>query len=332
MSTGPLMVDVAGTELSPDEHTMLMHPLVGGVILFTRNYADRGQLEQLTGAIRTLRPELLIAADYEGGRVQRFRDGFTRLPSMGRVGALYDQDHQAGQAVAEAVGWTIGSELTAAGVDLPLTPVLDLARGESAVIGDRAFHAETDVVVTLARALRTGLSAAGVAATGKHYPGHGAVRVDSHDDLPVDDRPQAALTEEQTPFAALIADGLESVMMAHIRYPAVDDRPASLSPTWIGERLRNQLQFDGAVFCDDLSMGGVASAGDYPERARAALTAGCDVLPVCNNPQAVSHLLDTLAHTPDPEAEARRAALKPGQALGDNRHREQALAQMAEWV
>lgn len=311
MSCGPLMVDVVGTELSADERRMLIHPLVGGVILFSRNFENRRQLENLTAAIRGVRSELLIAADYEGGRVQRFRDGFTVLPSMGHIGAAYDLDPSAALAGAEAVGWTIGTELRACGIDLPLAPVLDLNRGLSAVIGDRAFHAQPDTVIALARAVRTGLSAAGVAATGKHYPGHGAVRVDSHHDLPVDARPPTALAEDQVPFAALIADGLESVMMAHIRYPTVDDRPASLSPVWIKQHLRGELGFSGAVFCDDLSMGGVAGVGDYPERARQALAAGCDVLPVCNHPDALHQLLQCLPHTSDPAAEGRRAALKP---------------------
>lgn len=327
MSTGPLMVDLVGTELTDAERDMLSQPLVGGVILFTRNYADRTQLERLTAAIRAVRSDLLIAADYEGGRVQRFRDGFTPLPAMGRIGALYDDEPDTACAVAEAAGWTIGSELTAVGIDLPLAPVLDLARGESAVIGDRAFHAQTHAVVALARALRAGLNAAGVAATGKHYPGHGAVRVDSHEALPVDARSLSELKTEQAPFEALVDDGLESVMMAHILYPAVDEQPASLSPVWIGRYLREQLQFTGAVFCDDLSMGGVAKAGDYPARAHAALAAGCDILPVCNNPQAIDQLLHALSYTPDPDAQARRAALKPGACTQDG-DRQQALSKL----
>lgn len=329
MSLGPLMIDLAGTALAEDEAERLAHPLVGGVILFTRNYRDPAQLAELTAAIRERRPELLIAVDYEGGRVQRFREGFTRLPPMRRIGALHDRDPDAGLAAAEAAGWLMATELTAVGIDLPLAPVLDLDYGRAAVIGDRAFHAEPEAVIALARAFRAGLNAAGVAATGKHYPGHGGVVEDSHDELPVDERDEAGLAADEAPFAALIADGLESVMMAHIRYPAVDQHPASLSPAWIGERLRGRLGFAGAVFCDDLSMGGAAAVGDYSARARGALAAGCDILPVCNNPAAAAELLAALPADEDKAAAARRAALRAAPAADDGAGREAALAQLA---
>lgn len=321
MTLGPLMIDVAGTALTAAERDRLGHPLVGGVILFSRNFEKREQLVHLTREIRDQRSELLIAADYEGGRVQRFRTGFTRLPPMARIGALRATDPRAALAAAQAAGWTIGSELAAAGIDLPLAPVLDLDRGRASVIGNRAFHAEPGVVIELAGAVRAGLRAAGVAATGKHYPGHGGVTADSHADLPIDDRCEAELADDAMPFEALIEQGLESIMMAHIRYAAVAERPASMSAHWIRERLRGRLGFPGAVFCDDLSMGGAQAVGDYLQRASAALAAGCDILPVCNNPEAVSELLQRLPDRVDPEASARRLALRRAAAepMGEDR-------------
>lgn len=291
---GPLMIDLAGPELAPEEREMLAHPAVGGLILFTRNYRDRAQLAALCAQAREARPGLLIAADYEGGRVQRFRDGFTALPPMRALGDLYDRDPAAARTAAGDCGLVMAAELGAAGLDMPLAPVLDLDRGLSSVIGDRAFHADPAVVSALAGALRRGLNAGGMAATGKHFPGHGGVAPDSHLELPVDERGPDELAADLAPFRDLVADGLESVMMAHLVYPAVDDRPASLSRRWIGDRLRGDLDFGGAVFCDDLSMAGAAAAGDYPDRAAAALEAGCDILPVCNNRDAAVRLLDAL--------------------------------------
>ncbi|MES1944344.1 beta-hexosaminidase [Salinisphaera sp. PC39] len=307
---GPLMIDLAGPELTPEERDMLAHPAVGGLILFTRNYRDRAQLAALCAQAREARPGLLIAADYEGGRVQRFRDGFTLLPPMRALGELYDRDPAAARTAAGDCGLVMAAELGAAGLDMPLAPVLDLDRGVSSVIGDRAFHADPAAVTVLARALRRGLNAGGMVATGKHFPGHGGVAPDSHLELPVDERGPDELASDLAPFRDLIADGLESVMMAHLVYPAVDDRPASLSRRWIGERLRGDLGFDGAVFCDDLSMAGAAAAGDYPDRAAAALEAGCDILPVCNNRDAAVRLLDSLGETiGDADSVRRRRAL-----------------------
>lgn len=306
---GPLMIDLAGPRPTAEECEILAHPAVGALILFDRNYREPGQLADLCAAARTARPGLLIAADYEGGRVQRFRKEFTRLPPMRSLGRLYDRDPAAAHAAAQACGLVIAAELGAAGLDLPLTPVLDLDRGISTVIGDRALHRDPAAVGTLARALRRGLSAGGMSATGKHFPGHGGVAPDSHLELPVDGRDLDALAEDLTPYRDAFADGLESVMMAHIRYPAVDERPASLSRVWIGEHLRRRLGFAGAVFCDDLSMGGAAVAGDYPDRAAAALEAGCDILPVCNNRDAVVALLNELRPRRDTDAERRRASL-----------------------
>lgn len=307
---GPLMIDLAGPELTPEERDMLAHPAVGGLILFTRNYRDRVQLAALCAQAREARPGLLIAADYEGGRVQRFRDGFTLLPPMRALGELYDRDPAAARTAAGDCGLVMAAELGAAGLDMPLAPVLDLDRGVSSVIGDRAFHADPAAVAVLARALRHGLNAGGMAATGKHFPGHGGVAPDSHLELPVDERGPDELAADLAPFRDLIADGLESVMMAHLVYPAVDDRPASLSRRWIVERLRGELGFDGAVFCDDLSMAGAAVAGDYPDRAGIALEAGCDILPVCNNRDATLRLLDALGDAVgDADSVRRRQAL-----------------------
>lgn len=294
IAPGPLMIDVAGTGLDASDRALLGDPLVGGVILFARNFTSSAQVGELCAAIRQQRPELVIAVDYEGGRVQRFRDGMTRIPPMGVIGARYDSDPAAARALAADCGRVIGAELAALDADLAFAPVLDRDYGCSAVIGDRAFHADGRAVADLGVALRAGMAEAGLAATGKHFPGHGAVAADSHETLPVDERPLADLQTDMAPFAVLIEAGLESVMMAHVRYPAVCDEVASLSSTWIGDRLRGELGFTGVVFCDDLSMGGAAVVGDYLTRARKALAAGCQMLPVCNNREAVMALCEQL--------------------------------------
>ncbi len=293
---GPLMIDVGGQELNAEDRELLCHPLVGGAILFTRNYRDPEQLKALCDDILSLpRPRLLLAVDHEGGRVQRFRVGFSRIPAMRTLGQLHCED--AAKAVEEArqQGLTIGRELAAYGIDLCFAPVLDVDHGVSTVIGDRAFSDRCEVIVELARAFRAGLNAAGRAATGKHFPGHGAVVADSHHELPIDRRAEKDLWPQALqPFEALIADGIESLMMAHVRYTAVDETPASLSRRWIQEILRARLKFKGAIFCDDLSMGGAAVVGSMEERARLALTVGNDMLPVCNDRPAVIALIDAL--------------------------------------
>lgn len=296
---GPLMIDVAGTRLDASDRALLAEPLVGGVILFSRNFVSVTQLGELCAEIREQRPELLIAADYEGGRVQRFREGLTRIPSMGTIGARHDADPDAARALAADCGRVIGAELAALDIDLAFAPVLDRDYGCSTVIGDRAFHADGGVVAALGGALRAGMAEAGLAATGKHFPGHGAVAADSHETLPIDERPLADLRADMAPFAALIEAGLESVMMAHVRYRAVSEEVASLCPAWIGERLRAELGFTGVVFCDDLSMGGAAVVGDYLTRAHKALAAGCQMLPVCNNREAVRLLVEQLPRPAD---------------------------------
>ena len=311
------MVDVGGLELTAEDREVLAHPLVGGVILFTRNYRDPEQLKLLCDDILASKsPRPLLAVDHEGGRIQRFRVGFSRLPSMRSLGQRYVES--ASQAVSEAreVGRTIGIELGSYGFDLPFAPVLDIDHGVSGVIGDRAFATDPDVLVTLARAFRDGLRAAGLSATGKHYPGHGAVTADSHLELPVDRRPLEEIERtELQPFRALIQEGLESIMTAHVRYTAVDPTPASLSRRWVKDVLRKQLGFQGAVFTDDLSMGGAAAIGDMETRARMALDAGSDMLLVCNDRPATLTLLDALRNVrPRPTASVRLQALyrRPG--------------------
>jgi len=315
---GPAMIGIEGLELSAADRERLLHPLVGGAILFSRNYADRAQLSALVGSIRALRdPPLVVAVDHEGGHVQRFRDGFAEIAPMRTLGELWDRNIAAATREATRIGWTIGHELRAHGIDLSFTPVLDLDYGASAVIGDRAFHRNPNAVAHLAVALRRGLAAAGMAACGKHYPGHGYVAADSHTDVPVDPRPFAAIADEDlVPFAALARDGLESMMVAHVVYPAVDDVPAGYSSRWCTEVLRERLGFDGLVFSDDLGMAGAATAGDLVARADAAARAGCDVMLACNDMAAADDLLTRWRPLPGPEL-ARRWARVAGRAGGD---------------
>lgn len=296
MSRGPLMVDLRGPVLMPEERELIAHPNVGGVILFSRNYEDPVQLAALCRRIAAVGgPELLIAVDHEGGRVQRFREGFSPIPPMREIGRLWQQDRRAAEQAAWQAGRTIAGELGRFGIDLCFAPVLDLDHGRSAVIGDRAFHGEHEVVARLATAFAAGLAECGMAATGKHFPGHGYAEADSHVALPVDDRDWHSLAGDIAPFLALIRAGLPSLMMAHVVYPAVDELPASLSRRWIVDLLRKRLGFDGAVFCDDLSMHGACAIADPLARAEAALEAGCDMLPVCNDPDTAALLAERLA-------------------------------------
>jgi beta-N-acetylhexosaminidase len=298
---GPLMIDIEGRELSGLDRERLTHPLVGGVILFSRNYGDPQQLARLCAAIHALRqPCLPIAVDHEGGRVQRFREGFTPLPEMRRLGRLWDRDRPAAVAAARSVGFVLAAELRACGVDMSFAPVLDLDYGRSGVIGDRAFHSDAAAVVELAAALIDGLHAAGMVACGKHFPGHGWVEADSHLAVPVDERDYAAIAAaDLLPYRKLAID---AVMPAHVVYPRVDARPAGFSPRWMA-MLRSELGFGGAIFSDDLSMEGASVAGGIVARAEAAWSAGCDVLLVCNAPDAVATLLEQWK----PQAEAERS-------------------------
>src|SRR5690349_10476882 len=305
------MVDVAGLELTPEDREVLRHPLVGSVILFTRNYANSDQLARLVADIHALRsPALVVAVDQEGGRVQRFRAGFSALPSLRRIGHEFDVDPRQGVAFARSMGWLMAAELRAHGVDLSFAPCVDLDLGVSEVIGDRAFHSKPDVVAQLALAYMAGMKDAGMAATAKHFPGHGAVVADSHKSLPVDRRAWNELGDELLPYRRLIANGIPGVMVAHILFPAVDPAPASLSRRWIQNALREELRFEGCVFTDDLSMGGAKEFGDIVARATAALEAGCDVLPVCNDRPSVAKLLDELDFEIQPSSHLRLVRMR----------------------
>jgi len=305
---GPLMIDIAGLELTDVDRARLVHPLVGGLILFARNYQNPEQLERLSAEIRTLRsPPLPIAIDHEGGRVQRCREGFTRLPAMRRLGELWQRNPQEGLAAARDVGYVLAAELRAHGVDMSFTPVLDLDWGRSAVIGDRAFHGDPVVVVQLAGALIEGLRSAGMVACGKHFPGHGWAAADSHVALPVDERSLTELAPDLEPYRQL---KLDAVMPAHVIYPQIDSRPAGFSPVWL-KKLREEFAFDGVIFSDDLSMEGASVAGDIVDRASAAWDAGCDMLLVCNAPAAVGELLARWQPRPDPLRARRVERLLP---------------------
>jgi len=323
VTLGPLMVDVPGTALTAEDRRVLAHPLVGSVILFTRNFESVAQLESLVSEIRAVRrPPLLVAVDHEGGRVQRFRTDFTELPPQRAIGHAYDIDPDAGRRLAWQCGWLLAAELRAVGIDISFAPCVDLDYGVSEVIGDRAYHRDPEVVSTLAVACVQGMRNAGMIATAKHFPGHGAVVADSHRSLPVDRRPASEMGGDLAPYRRLIANGLASVMVAHVLFPEVDDAPATFSRRWIQQELRWNLGFTGAVFSDDLSMGGAAFAGTVPERARRALAAGCDVLPVCNDRAATLAVIEELEGASDPLSQIRLARLhgKPTPDRYDLRH------------
>lgn len=314
LARGPLMVDVAGCTLTKEEQERLRHPLVGAVILFARNFDNRAQLVSLTRSIHQLRsPHLLIAVDHEGGRVQRFRtDGFTVLPSMGKIGTYWNAKPLEAMRMATDVGFVLGAELRACGVDLSFTPVLDLDYGVSKVIGDRSFSRDPRVVAMLARALVQGLSLAGMSSCGKHFPGHGAVAADSHHEIPRDMRSlKRILQEDAAPYEWLGDQVISSVMPAHVIYPKVDDQPAGFSKHWVQNILRTRLQYDGVVFSDDLTMEGASVAGDILARAQAALGAGCDMALVCNRPDLADELLGRLKIEPNPVSMARLERLMP---------------------
>lgn len=296
MSLGPLMFDIAGTKLTETDRVRLSHPLVGGVILFARNYASPVQLAELTAAIRALRyPSLLIAVDQEGGRVQRFRDGFTRLPPMRTLGEIHDRNPDRAYHLASQTGYVLAAELKACGVDLSFTPVLDLDYGQSGVIGDRAFHREPQVVADLACALMSGLRLAGMAAVGKHFPGHGAIRADTHVETAIDTRSYADIEREDLiSFRRVIDAGLSGIMAAHVIYPAIDPHPAGFSDEWLQRILRCDLGFEGCIFSDDLGMQAARNYGDITHRAEQALQAGCDMVLVCNDADTADELLGSL--------------------------------------
>src|SRR5512138_145924 len=315
MTLGPLMIDVQGTTLTAEDRELLAHPLVGSVILFTRNFESIEQLTQLVADIRSIRtPPLLVTVDHEGGRVQRFRTGFTRLPAMRLIGREYDLDAATGRQLARQCGWLMAAELRAVGIDMSFAPCVDLDYGVSSVIGDRAFHRDPRVVADLAIAYMGGMRQAGMAATAKHFPGHGAVVPDSHVAMPVDRRPLADLDDDIYPYRRLIDNGLASVMAAHVIFSEVDGMPAGFSRHWMQVELRDRLGFDGAIFTDDLSMAGAAVVGGPLERAEAALEAGCDVLSLCNDRKGVLQVIDSLRGSGDPLSQVRMVRLhgKPG--------------------
>ncbi|BCB27016.1 beta-hexosaminidase [Sulfurimicrobium lacus] len=293
MSLGPVMLDVVGKTLSDDDRRRLKHPLVGGVILFSRNYESPEQLRQLTAEIHALRtPPLLIAVDHEGGRVQRFKEGFTRLPPMRELGMIWDEHHGRAKSLAQQTGHVLAAELRAHGVDFSFTPVLDVDYGASGVIGSRAFHRKPQAIADLAHSLMLGLKLGGMAAVGKHFPGHGFVRADSHLEVPVDERSFADIEDEDlVPFRQMIDFGMAAIMPAHVIYPRVDPNPAGFSSVWLKDILRKRLGFDGVIFSDDLSMAGAHVAGGPVQRAMAALKAGCDMVLLCNKPDDADELL-----------------------------------------
>jgi beta-N-acetylhexosaminidase len=296
MGLGPVMLDVLGTQLTAEDEARLRHPLVGGVILFARNYQSPGQLAELTASIHALRtPPLLIAVDHEGGRVQRFREGFTKIPAMRELGRIWDAHPQRARHLAQQAGYVLAAELRACGVDFSFTPVLDVDFGQSGVIGDRAFHSDPQAIAELAHSLLLGLRQGGMATVGKHFPGHGFAAADSHLDIPVDQREFVDIELcDLVPFRQMVNYGLAAVMPAHVIYPRVDSQPAGFSPVWLKNILRGQLGFEGVIFSDDLSMEGATVAGGIVQRAEAALHAGCDMVLVCNKPESADQLLQGL--------------------------------------
>ncbi len=292
MTLGPIMMDVSGLMLTQAEKQQLTKPSIGGVILFTRNFESIEQVRELIKSIRLTNQNLLISVDHEGGRVQRFREGFTQLPAMAKLGEVYDQNPELALEQAFSCGWILAAELLAIGVDFSFAPVLDLDYGHSSVIGDRAFHSNPDAVVKLAGALIQGMHEAGMKCVGKHFPGHGHVALDSHLDLPIDERPMNEIRQDILSFKGLINNGLDAVMPAHVVYSQVDDKPAGFSKKWIKEILQAQLGFGGTVFSDDLSMQGAHFIKDIVERVQVSLDSGCDMALICNHPELVEQVID----------------------------------------
>ena len=312
MSLGPIMLDLDSFEMSPEEREILQNPLVGGVILFTRNFSSVDQITQLVKDIHKVRePRLLVAVDHEGGRVQRFRDGFTSLPAVGHFGEIYQHNPKRAHQLSETAGWMMASELRAVGVDFSFAPVLDIDYGVSKVIGDRAFHQDGQIITELAHAYTQGMHQAGMAATGKHFPGHGAVTADSHIDIPFDDREYKEIyAKDILPFKRMIHHGLAAIMPAHVIYSKVDSLPAGFSEIWLKDILRKRLGFQGVIFSDDLDMKGASIIGEnYVDRAEKALSAGCDMVLVCNNRDGAMNVVNNLTGHNDPVSHLRLARM-----------------------
>ncbi len=325
MGIGPVMLDVIGKTLTAEDEKRLRHPLVGGVILFARNYESPSQLAALTASIRAVRtPPLLISVDHEGGRVQRFREGFTKIPPMRELGKIWDVQPKRAKHLAEQAGWVMAAELRAHGIDFSYAPVLDVDYGSSGVIGDRAFHSQPQAIAELAHSLMIGMKKAGMATVGKHFPGHGFVRADSHLEIPVDEREYVDIEMcDLIPFRQMVNFGLTAVMPAHVIYPNIDARPAGFSKVWLKNILRGELKFEGCIFSDDLSMEGATVAGGIVQRAEAALEAGCDMVLVCNKPESADELLDGLVWQMSATSKARLAHMR-------GHHHPQTLVQLHE--
>jgi len=311
VSLGPVMLDIAGLSLDVNDRKRLKHPQVGGVILFSRNYESPEQLKALVEDIHGLRmPKLIVAVDQEGGRVQRFREGFQSIPAMASLGRLYDQDPGRALQSSETIAWVMSAELLHYGVDISFSPVLDIGDSVSPVIGDRAFHRDPESITRIANAWIRGMRKAGMEAVGKHFPGHGSVEGDSHHVMPFDKRGFGAIeTLDLIPFRRVIATHLSGIMMAHVIYDKVDNLAAGYSARWIRDILRKKLGFEGVIFSDDLSMSGAESVGGYVDRAQLALQAGCDMLLVCNNSEGADEILESLDSYDNPTTRIRMIRL-----------------------
>lgn len=313
---GPLVLDIEGTVLNESDIRRISDPLVGMVILFTRNYENREQLTRLCKHIHSVKPDILIAVDHEGGRVQRFREGFTQIPAMQKLGELFKTQSENALLAAMACGYVMAAELRACGVDMTFAPCLDVDFGRSQIIGERAFSSDSSVITQLALALVQGFRLAGMSNCGKHFPGHGFVKADSHLELPQDERSYEALEATDLKPYIWMGQALDSVMAAHVLYPEADSKPAGFSSYWLQTVLRDTLHFTGAVFSDDLSMKGAVGEGDVTQRAHAALKAGGDMLILCNDLEASDTLLKTLQFEDTPQRQERVKRLMPkGEAL-----------------
>lgn len=329
MSLGPIMLDLDSVEMSPEEREILKNPLVGGVILFARNFSSVEQITHLVKEIHQLRePHLLVAVDHEGGRVQRFRDGFSALPAVGHFGEIYKHNPKRAHILAETAGWLMAAELRAIGVDFSFAPVLDIDYGKSTVIGDRAFDQDKQIITELAHAYTIGMNDAGMSATGKHFPGHGAVTADSHTDIPLDEREYKEIyANDILPFKRMIQHGIAAIMPAHVIYSKVDKLPAGFSEIWLKDILRKRLGFQGVIFSDDLDMKGASVVGEqYVDRAEAALSAGCDMILACNNREGALNIVDNLSGQNDPVSHLRLARMH-----GKHEVTMQGLHKTAKW-